>query len=167
MGAYIIKCGEIVQNADGSIKEIHVTADLETGNGSTADGKKIKGTIHWLSVEYAEEAAVVLYDRLFTVENMNEVDSSDYDKYLNPDSAVKLEKVKIEKALADAQPGENSNLSGTGITVRTPKTRTRSTALWYSRTVSRRNKAFGLPIVQKSPSHSETVLKFPPKKNIS
>ena len=106
MGAYIIKCGEIVQNADGSIKEIHVTADLETGNGSPADGRKIKGTIHWLSVEYAEEAAVVLYDRLFTVENMNEIDSSDYDKYLNPDSAVKLEKVKIEKALADAQPGE-------------------------------------------------------------
>ena len=106
MGAYIIKCGEIVLNDDGSVKEIHVTADLETGNGNPVDGRKIKGTIHWLSANYAEEATVVLYDRLFTVENMNEIESSDYDKYLNPDSAVKFEKVKIEKALADAAPGD-------------------------------------------------------------
>ena len=106
MGAYIIKCGEIVLNDDSSVKEIHVTADLETGNGNPVDGRKIKGTIHWLSANYAEEATVVLYDRLFTVENMNEIESSDYDKYLNPDSAVKVEKVKIEKALADAAPGD-------------------------------------------------------------
>ncbi|MBP3919832.1 MAG: glutamine--tRNA ligase/YqeY domain fusion protein [Clostridia bacterium] len=106
MGAYIMKCGEIIQNEDGSIKEIHTTVDLETGNGNPVDGRKIKGTIHWLSADYAEEAAVILYDRLFTVENMNEVDSADYDKYLNPNSAVKIEHVKVEKALADAAPGE-------------------------------------------------------------
>ena len=106
MGAYIMKCGEIIQNEDGSIKEIHTTVDLESGNGNPIDGRKIKGTIHWLSAEYAEEATVVLYNRLFTVENMNEIDSADYDKYLNPESAVTVEHVKVEKALADAKPGE-------------------------------------------------------------
>ncbi|MBE6657391.1 MAG: glutamine--tRNA ligase/YqeY domain fusion protein [Ruminococcaceae bacterium] len=106
MGAYIMKCGEIIQNEDGSIKEIHTTVDLESGNGNPVDGRKIKGTIHWLSADYAEEATVILYNRLFTVENMNEIDSADYDKYLNPASAVKVEHVKVEKALADAAPGE-------------------------------------------------------------
>ncbi len=106
MGAYIMKCGEIIQNEDGSIKEIHTTVDLESGNGNPVDGRKIKGTIHWLSADYAEEATVILYNRLFTVENMNEIDSADYDKYLNPESAVKVEHVKVEKALADAKPGE-------------------------------------------------------------
>ena len=106
MGAYIMKCGEIIQNEDGSIKEIHTTVDLESGNGNPIDGRKIKGTIHWLSAEYAEEATVILYNRLFTVENMNEIDSADYDKYLNPESAVRVEHVKIERALAEAAPGE-------------------------------------------------------------
>ena len=106
MGAYIMKCGEIIRNEDGTIKEIHTTVDLESGNGNPVDGRKIKGTIHWLSAEYAEEATVILYNRLFTVENMNEIDSADYDKYLNPESAVTVEHVKVEKALADAQPGE-------------------------------------------------------------
>jgi len=106
MGAYIMKCGEIVQNDDGSIKEIHTTVDFETGNGNPVDGRKIKGTIHWLSAAYAKEATVILYDRLFTEENMNEIDSGDYDRYLNPNSAVRVEKVKIEAALADAVPGE-------------------------------------------------------------
>ena len=106
MGAYIMKCGEIIQNEDGSIKEIHTTVDLESGNGNPVDGRKIKGTIHWLSADYAEEATVILYNRLFTVENMNEIESADYDKYLNPESAVTVEHVKIEKALADAKPGE-------------------------------------------------------------
>ena len=106
MGSYIMKCGEIIQNEDGSIKEIHTTVDLESGNGNPVDGRKIKGTIHWLSADYAEEATVILYNRLFTVENMNEIDSADYDKYLNPESAVTVEHVKVEKALADAKPGE-------------------------------------------------------------
>ncbi|MBO5649810.1 MAG: glutamine--tRNA ligase/YqeY domain fusion protein [Clostridia bacterium] len=106
MGAYIMKCGEIVLNDDGTIKEIHTTVDLETGNGNPADGRKIKGTIHWLSANHAEEATVILYNRLFTEENMNEIDSADYDQYLNPSSAVRVEHVKIERALANAAPGE-------------------------------------------------------------
>ena len=106
MGAYIIKCGEIEKNADGTIKLIHATADLEAANGNPLDGRKIKGTIHWLSAKYAENATLMLYDKLFTKENMNEVPGSEYADYLNPDSLVVMENAKIEPCLKDAQPGE-------------------------------------------------------------
>ncbi|MBO5716192.1 MAG: glutamine--tRNA ligase/YqeY domain fusion protein, partial [Clostridia bacterium] len=58
MGAYIVKCNEIIKNEDGTVKEIHCTADLETRNGWPVDGRKIKGTIHWLSAKYCDEATL-------------------------------------------------------------------------------------------------------------
>ena len=106
MSGYIIKCGDIIKNGDGSIKEIHCTADLETGTGNPTD-RKVKGTIHWLSAAYAEDADVVLYDRLFTEENMNDLpEGKTYMDYLNPTSADKLTGIKVEPALADAEAGE-------------------------------------------------------------
>lgn len=106
MGCYIIKCGEIVKNADGSVKEIHCTADIETGTGVPTD-RKIKGTIHWLSAKHALDTDVVLYDRLFTRENMNDLpEDTTYIDFLNPESAVKVEGAKVEPSLADAKPGE-------------------------------------------------------------
>ena len=106
MGAYIIKCGEIEKNEDGSIKVIHATADLETGNGNPIDGRKIKGTIHWLSAKYAENVTLMLYDKLFTESNMNEIDSSEYENYLNPESLVKIENAFVEPCLKDAKSGD-------------------------------------------------------------
>jgi len=106
MSGYIIKCGDIIKNEDGSVKEIHCTADLETGTGTPTD-RKVKGTIHWLSAAYAKDADVVLYDRLFTEENMNDLpEGKTYMDYLNPTSADKLTGIKVEPALADAKPGE-------------------------------------------------------------
>ena len=106
MSSYIIKCGDIVKNEDGSIKEIHCTADLETGTGAPTD-RKVKGTIHWLSAEYAKDADVILYDRLFTEENMNDLpEGKTYMDYLNPTSADKLTGIKVESALDAAAPGE-------------------------------------------------------------
>lgn len=106
MGAYIVKCGEICHDADGNVVEIHCTADLDTGTGNPTD-RKIKGTIHWLSAPNAADTTVVLYDRLFTEENMNELpEGKTYTDFLNPESAVRLENVKIEPALAEAKPGE-------------------------------------------------------------
>ena len=103
MGAYIVRCNEIVKNEDGSIKEILCTADLETGNGNPADGRKIKGTIHWLSAAYAKKCTVKLYDRLFTIENTGDIpEDKTYDDYLNPESVVTVEDAMIEPALADA-----------------------------------------------------------------
>ncbi|MBR5679327.1 MAG: glutamine--tRNA ligase/YqeY domain fusion protein [Clostridia bacterium] len=106
MSSYIIQCGEIVRNEDGTIAEIHVTADLETGTGVPTD-RKVKGTIHWLSAKYAASTTVILYDRLFTEENMNDLpEEKTYADYLNTESAVRMENAKIEPSLADAKPGE-------------------------------------------------------------
>lgn len=106
MSSYIIKCGEIVKNEDGSIKEIHATADLEVGTGIPTD-RKIKGTIHWLSAKYAIDTDVILYDRLFTEENMNDLpEGKTYVDYLNPESAVPMKGAKAEPALENAKPGD-------------------------------------------------------------
>ena len=107
MGAYIVKCEEIIKDINGEVIEIRCSADLETCNGMPTDGRKIKGTIHWLSAKYAEEATLMLYDKLFTIENVNDIpEDKTYNDYLNPDSLVKLEHCKIEPALRDAKPGD-------------------------------------------------------------
>jgi len=107
MGAYIIKYESVVKDADGNIVEIHCTADLETRNGNPADGRKIKGTIHWLSAPYAKDARLMLYDKLFTIENVNDIpEDKTYNDYLNPDSLVVCETAKVEPALAEAAAGD-------------------------------------------------------------
>ncbi len=106
MSSYIVKCGEIVKNEDGTVAEIHCTADLEVGTGTPTD-RKVKGTVHWISAKYATTADVVMYDRLFTEENMNDLpEGKSYIDFLNPTSAVKVEGAKLEPSLADAKPGE-------------------------------------------------------------
>ncbi len=107
MGAYIIKCNEIIKDENGEIIEIRCTADLETGNGMPADGRKIKGTIHWLSSENSEKATLMLYDKLFTLENLADMpEGKTYNDYLNPNSLQKLEDALVEKCLNEAEAGE-------------------------------------------------------------
>ena len=107
MGSYLIRCASIDKNEDGSIKAIHATADLETGNGNPADGHKVKGTIHWLSAKYAQPTTLMMYDRLFTVENVNEIpEGTTYLDHLNPNSLVKIEGAMAEPALADTVAGD-------------------------------------------------------------
>lgn len=107
MGAYIIKCNEIIKDENGEIVEIRCTADLETGNGMPADGRKIKGTIHWLSSENSEKATLMLYDKLFTLENLADMpDGKTYNDYLNPNSLQKIEDALVEKCLNEAEAGE-------------------------------------------------------------
>lgn len=107
MGAYIVKCESIEKNADGSIKAIHCTADLETGNGMPQDGRKVKGTIHWLSADYAKDATLHLYNNLTTLENPSDKpEDKDYTDFINPESLIVVKGAKIEPALADAKPGE-------------------------------------------------------------
>ncbi len=96
MGAYIVKCNEIVKDADGNITEIRCTADLETGNGNPVDGRKVKGTIHWLSAKTAENVTVMHYDRLFTEKNMGKYESSRYNEFLNTESVKTMANAKIE-----------------------------------------------------------------------
>lgn len=122
MGAYIVKCNEIIKNADGSIQELHCTADLETGANMPADGRKVKGTIHWLSAEYSDDVNVMLYDRLFTIENVADIpEDKTYNDYLNPDSLKKLTSCKVEKALANAMPGDKFQFVRCGYFVKDTK----------------------------------------------
>lgn len=113
MGAYIIKLKEIVKNGDGSIKELRCEADLETGCGMPADGRKVKGTIHWVSASECENVTVNLYDNLFNIENTREK-GIDINDYLNPNSLTVLENCKAEKALADAKAGDTFQFVRTG-----------------------------------------------------
>ena len=80
-----------------------------------ADGHKVKGTIHWLSADYAKPVTAILYDRLFTEENMNDLpEGKSYIDFLNPTSAEKVENVMVEPSLADAKPGEKFQFVRTG-----------------------------------------------------
>ncbi|MBR6682158.1 MAG: glutamine--tRNA ligase, partial [Clostridia bacterium] len=107
MGGYIVKCNEIIKDENGEIKEIHCTADLESGNGNPVDGRKIKGTIHWVSAEYAYDVDIMVYDRLFVEADMNNMpEDKTYDDYLNPDSVKKYTGCKAELSLKDAKIGE-------------------------------------------------------------
>ncbi len=122
MGAYIVKCGEICHDATGNVTEIHCTADLETGTGNPTD-RKVKGTIHWLSAPNALDTRVVLYDRLFTEENMNELpEGKTYIDFLNPESAMCLANVKVEPALAEAVPGDKFQFVRIGYFAKDTKT---------------------------------------------
>jgi glutaminyl-tRNA synthetase len=107
MGAYIVKYAGVDKDENGNITAIHVNADLETANGNPADGRKIKGTIHWLSAKHALDADMMLYDKLFTIENVGDIpEDKTYNDYLNPESLTKLGACKIEPSLKDAKPGE-------------------------------------------------------------
>ena len=107
MGAYIVKCNEIVKNPDGSVKELHCTADLETGNGNPTDGRKIKGTIHWVSAKYAVDVKLKLFNNIITLENPSDKpDGASFVDFLSPDSLIRVDCAKAEPALSDAKAGD-------------------------------------------------------------
>ena len=95
--AYYITCKEVVKNEDGSIKELICTYDPESKGGSTADGRKVKGTIHWVSTAHAVNAQVRVYDRLFNVPNPAKLE--DLHSALNPDSLISFDNAKLEPAI--------------------------------------------------------------------
>ena len=105
--AYFITCNEVIKNAAGEVTELHCTYDPETHGGNAPDGRKVKGTIHWVSASHAFEAQVRLYDRLFTVEDPNKVDDGKtYLDHLNAESLEVIADAKLEPGLAKAEPGE-------------------------------------------------------------
>ena len=122
MGAYIVKCNEIVKDDAGNVVEIRCTADLETKNGNPVDGRKVKGTIHWLSSEFAKDTTVKLYDFLFEIENTGDIpEGKTFDDYLNTNSVTTYEGAKIEAALAEADAGERFQFVRTGYFVKDTK----------------------------------------------
>ncbi len=122
MGAYIVKCNEMIKDESGEIVEIRCTADLETGNGMPADGRKVKGTIHWLSTKGALDTTVKLYDFLFDIENTSDIpEDKTYDDFLNKNSVTVIENAKIETALSTAKGGERFQFVRTGYFVKDTK----------------------------------------------
>ncbi|MDR3236806.1 MAG: glutamine--tRNA ligase/YqeY domain fusion protein [Prevotellaceae bacterium] len=115
--AYIIKCEEVIKDADGNITEIHCTYDPATRSGNDTSGKKVKGTIHWVSAAHAATAEVRLFDRLFTEACMDDIpNDKDYKDFLNPNSLQAI-KAYIEPALKTLPPSTNVQFERLGYFV--------------------------------------------------
>ncbi|MBN2639287.1 MAG: glutamine--tRNA ligase/YqeY domain fusion protein [Bacteroidales bacterium] len=102
-GAYVVECTDFKKDENGNITEIYCTYDPETRSGSNSD-KKVKGTLHWVSVEHAFDAEIRLYDRLFLDEDP--AGHEDYKELLNPDSLKILQNCKLEPSLKEAAVGD-------------------------------------------------------------
>ena len=101
--AYFVRCEEVVKDSSGEIIEIKCAYDPETRGGDAPDGRKVKGTIHWVSKKHAHEAEVRLYDHLFMERDPN--DAEDFIAGLNPDSRETLKTCYLEPELSNAAPG--------------------------------------------------------------
>ena len=105
--AYFVKCVSVDRDGNGEITAVHCTYDPETRGGNAPDGRKVKGTIHWVSAKHAFNTEVRLYDRLFTVENVGDIpEGEDYRSYLNPDSLKIVRGAMMEPSLKEAKKGD-------------------------------------------------------------
>ncbi len=105
-GAYFLKFASVDYDDEGNITAVHCTYDPESYGGESPDGRKVKGTLHWVSADAAAEVTVNLYDRLFMVENpSNEVGVTDFTENLNPNSMEVLENAKVDRSLLGTEAG--------------------------------------------------------------
>jgi len=103
---YFVRCDDVIKNEAGEIVELRCTYDPETRGGENPpDGRKVKGTIHWVSARHAIDAEVRVYDRLFSDENPESGDGSFLDK-INPDSLKVIRNAKLEPGLSEVGTGE-------------------------------------------------------------
>lgn len=107
--AYIIMANSVVKDENGEITEIHCTydPDSKSGSGTEASMRRVKGTIHWVSIDHALEAEVRLYDRLFTDEAPDAHKDKDFKEFINPDSLKVIDKAYVEPSLATVSTGDN------------------------------------------------------------
>ena len=104
---YYVKCSHVVKDENGEILEVHCTYDPETRGGYSPDGRKVKGTIHWVSAQHALDAEIRLYDRLFnTPDPDNTEEGKTFLDNLNPDSLTILAGCKMEPSLKNSYPGD-------------------------------------------------------------
>ena len=103
--AYIIKCERVIKDAQGEVVELRCTYDKDTRSG-TSDGRKVQGTIHWVSASHSISAEVRLYDRLFTIPEPDATKDGDYKQFLNPESLVVIPDARIEPSVATAAQGD-------------------------------------------------------------
>ena len=139
--AYFITCVDVVKDsATGQVVEVHCTYDPATRGGDSPDGRKVKGTIHWVSADHALDAEVRLYDHLFAKENPEAVaDGEDWRDNLNPDSLETLTSCKVEPSLATAAAGARFQFERHGYFCVDSKD-SGADKLVFNRTVSLRDK---------------------------
>jgi glutaminyl-tRNA synthetase len=140
--AYVIKCHEVKKDpATGEVVELRCTYDPETAGGKTSDGRKIKGTIHWVSAAHAVEAEVRLYENLLLVESLAEVEAgADWKEQLNPHSLHVLRGCKLEATLHNAAVGQSFQFERNGYFCLDSED-SRPDALVFNRSVSLREAA--------------------------
>jgi len=106
---YFIKFEDFIKDENGEVVEVHCSYDPETKGGYAPDGRKVRGTLHWVSAPHAVDAEIRLYDRLFTKEDPMDFDADageDFIDFLNPDSLTILSNCKLEPSLAEVAPGD-------------------------------------------------------------
>ena len=120
--AYYVTCTGVVKDENGEVVELRCTYDPETKGGWSKDGRKIKGTLHWVSAAHAVPATVRLYERLFTRENpLDNKDGSDFKDHINPNSLATLTGCLVEPSLAEIKPGTNVQFERMGYFFSDPK----------------------------------------------
>ena len=110
---YFITCTDVIKDEQGEVVELRCTYDPETRGGQAPDGRRVRGTIHWVSAQHAADAEVRLYEHLFTSERPD--DDDDFMTTLNPSSLEVVQGAKVEPGLADAQQGERFQFERLGI----------------------------------------------------
>ena len=135
--AYIIKCEEVIKDETGTITELRCSYDPDTRSGADQSGRKVKGTVHWVSARHARQAEVHLYDRLFKVADPDRAEAELTD-LLNPDSLEVVTSAMVEPALADAEPGERYQFERQGYFVLDREASTAAGPV-FSRTVTLRD----------------------------
>ena len=134
--AYYITCTEVIKNEKGEISEIHCTYDPNTKGGMSDDGRKVRGTLHWVSASEYIEADIRLYDRLFISENPEA--SGDFTDDLNPDSLKLIKNAKLEASLGNADPKSIYQFERTGYFVLDSKDSSENNLI-FNRAVSLRD----------------------------
>ena len=105
--AYFVTANSCIKDENGKVIEVHCTYDPESKGGESPDGRKVKGTIHWVSAPHAVDAQVRLYDRLFMVENPSDETNGEFVENLNPESMVVLNNAKLESNMKDVKAGDS------------------------------------------------------------
>lgn len=109
--AYLITCNSVIKDENDNVTELHCTVDMNSRGGDAPDGRKVKGTLHWVWEGDAVRANINLYDHLFTLRDMSSMEEGkDYIDYINPNSHIFLEDVLVEPSLALVKPLENIQL---------------------------------------------------------
>ena len=134
--AYYITCTKVIKNEKGEISEIHCTYDPNTKGGMSDDGRKVRGTLHWVSASECIEADIRLYDRLFISENPEA--SGDFTDDLNPDSLKLIKNAKLEASLGNADPKSIYQFERTGYFVLDSKDSSENNLI-FNRAVSLRD----------------------------